>query len=74
MKDFRAKFGESVHPFTGVDYIEFYSDLIRKAGAEVEVIFANRVQAILSYADTVIPWRRWYMSADTSRAAATISG
>ena len=54
LADFRKHFGNAVHPFTGVDYIEFYSDLIRKAGAEVEVIFANRVQAILDYADTVI--------------------
>ena len=43
-----------VHPFTGVDYVTFYSDLIRTAGAEVEVVFANRVQTILDYTDTVI--------------------
>ena len=54
LADFRRYFGNAVHPFTGVDYIEFYSDLIRKAGAEVEVVFANRVQAILDYTDTVI--------------------
>lgn len=54
LERFRACFGDAVHPFTGVDYIEFYSDLIRAQGAEVEVIFANRVQAILDYTDTVI--------------------
>ncbi len=54
LEQFRAAFGSAVHPFTGVDYIEFYSDVIRKAGAEVEVIFANRAQAILDYTDTVI--------------------
>ena len=54
LEKFRACFGEVVHPFTGVDYISFYSDLIRAQGAEVEVIFANRVQAILDYTDTVI--------------------
>ena len=54
LADFREKFGSAVHPFTGVDYIDFYSDLIRARGAEVEVIFANRVQAILDYTDTVI--------------------
>lgn len=51
---FRQLFGEVIHPFTGVDYIDVYSDLIAKAGAEVEVIFANRVQTILEYTDTVI--------------------
>ena len=54
LADFREKFGSAVHPFTGVDYIDFYSELIRARGAEVEVIFANRVQAILDYTDTVI--------------------
>ncbi len=51
---FREKFGHIPHPFTGVDYIDFYSDIIRSAGAACEVIFANRVEAILDYTDTVI--------------------
>ena len=53
LKRFRAEFGSVIHPFTGVDYVEYYSSLIREAGAEVEVIFANRVQTILDYTDTV---------------------
>ncbi|MCQ2406609.1 MAG: coenzyme F420-0:L-glutamate ligase [Oscillospiraceae bacterium] len=51
---FRELFGEAVHPFTGIDYIKYYSDVITAAGAECEVIFANRIQAILDYTDTVI--------------------
>ena len=54
LDQFRREFGSVVHPFTGVDYVTFYSDLIRAAGAEVEVVFANRVQTILDYTDTVI--------------------
>ncbi len=54
LEQFRAAFGQVVHPFTGVDYVEYYSELVRKMGAEVEVIFANRVQAIADYADAVI--------------------
>lgn len=54
LEDFRAKFGHILHPFTGVDYIDFYSDIIRKAGAEVEVYFGNRIQDVLKYTDTVI--------------------
>jgi len=54
LAEFRRHFGNAVHPFTGVDYIDFYSDLIRARGAEVEVVFANRVQAILDFTDTVI--------------------
>ena len=53
LERFRAEFGSVIHPFTGVDYVEYYSSLIREAGAEVEVIFANRVQTILDYTDTV---------------------
>ncbi|MCQ2311620.1 MAG: coenzyme F420-0:L-glutamate ligase [Paludibacteraceae bacterium] len=52
--DFRAKFGASVHPFTGVDYIWYYGDLVRECGTEVEIIFANRPQAILKYTDAVL--------------------
>ena len=54
LEDFRAKFGHIPHPFTGVDYVDFYSDIIRKAGAEVEVYFGNRIQDVLKYTDTVI--------------------
>lgn len=54
LAQFREKFGKVVHPFTGVDYVEYYSELIRAAGAEAEVIFANRVQTITEYTDAVI--------------------
>ena len=54
LEDFRAKFGHIPHPFTGVDYIDFYSDIIRKTGTEVEVYFGNRIQDVLKYTDTVI--------------------
>ena len=54
LERYRALFGENRHPFTGVDYVEYYGDLIRECGAEVEIVFANRPQAILSYTDHVI--------------------
>lgn len=54
LEDFRAKFGHIPHPFTGVDYVDFYSDIIRETGAEVEVYFGNRIQDVLKYTDTVI--------------------
>ena len=52
--EFRAKFGEVRHTFTGVDYISFYQEIIEAAGAEAEIILSNRVQDILKYTDTVI--------------------
>ena len=47
-------FGAPKHTFTGVDYVEYYSHLIRESGAEVEVIFANDPRAILPYTKNVI--------------------
>ena len=54
LEQFRANFGHILHPFTGVDYVDFYSEIITSAGAEVEVIFANRVTTLLDYTDAVI--------------------
>ena len=54
LERFRHLFGTVKHEFTGVDYVEYYGNLIRENGAEVEIIFANQAKAILSYTDTVI--------------------
>lgn len=51
---FRELFGESRHPFTNVDYIEYYGDLIRSCGAEAEIILANDPRTILKYTDKVL--------------------
>ena len=51
---YRQLFGYVKHPFTGVDYVEYYTDLIRQCGAEVEVVFANDPRAILSYTKNVL--------------------
>ena len=53
-ENYRKMFGYVKHPFTGVDYVEYYSDLIRECGAEVEVIFANDPRAILKYTKNVL--------------------
>ena len=54
LERYRELFGYIKHPFTGVDYIEYYSDLIRESGAEVEVVFANDPRAILKYTKNVL--------------------
>jgi hypothetical protein len=46
--------GECRHPFTGVDYIAFYEELIEAEGAEAEIIFSNRPETILDYTDNVL--------------------
>ena len=54
LDEFRAKFGKTVHPFTGVDYIDFYSEIIRSEGCEVEMLFGNNVRVLKDYTDAVI--------------------
>ena len=54
LEKYRELFGENVHEFTGVDYVEYYSSIVKEAGAEVEVIFANNPREILKYTDCVI--------------------
>ena len=51
---YRSLFGYVKHPFTGVDYVEYYSQLIRECGAEVEVVFANDPRAIVNYTKNVL--------------------
>ena len=51
---YRELFGYEKHRFTGVDYVEFYQQLVREAGAECEIIFANDPRAILPYTDCVL--------------------
>ena len=53
-KKYRELFGYTKHQFTGVDYIDYYKQLITESGAEAEVIFANNPKAILSYTKNVI--------------------
>ena len=51
---YRAMFGHIKHPFTGVDYVEYYGNLIRESGAEAEIVFANDPRAILKYTKNVL--------------------
>ena len=51
---YRELFGYKVHEFTGVDYIDYYIDLIKAEGCEVEVVFANQPKAILDYTKKVL--------------------
>ncbi len=53
-EQFRERFGNIPHPFTGVDYIDFYSSLIEAEGAQCQVVLANDPTAILAYTDKVL--------------------
>lgn len=51
---YRELFGYKKHRFTGVDYVEYYEQLIREAGADCEIVFANNPCAILNYTNHVL--------------------
>lgn len=54
LEKYRELFGFNPHEFTGVDYVSYYADLIRNAGAELEIVFANQPRTILRYTDAVL--------------------
>ena len=54
LEQYREYFGENKHEFTGVDYVEYYGNLVKECGADVEIIFANQAKTILNYTDCVI--------------------
>ena len=54
LERYRALFGENLHPFTLVDYVKYYSELVKEEGAEVEVVLANDPRVILNYTKNVL--------------------
>ena len=54
LSDYRKIFGYPKHEFTGMDYVQYYEDLVRKQGCDIEIIFANQAKTILNYCETVI--------------------
>jgi len=54
LKKYRELFGYEKHTFTGVDYVEYYEQLIKDCGAECEIVFANNAKAILNYTKNVL--------------------
>lgn len=54
LERYRELFGDNRHPFTGMDYVAYYEEVIKAEGAEVEIIFANDARAILNYTKSVL--------------------
>ena len=54
VEQFREKFGHILHPFTGVDYIDFYTELVRGQNCDCQVLLGNHVTELLTYTDTVL--------------------
>ena len=51
---YNKMFGHLVHPFTGVNYVDFFKELVEKEGCEIEFVFANRPSVILDYTKNVL--------------------
>ena len=54
LEKYRELFGYNVHEFTGVDYVQYYIDLVKAEGCDIEVVFANQAKTILDYTDVVL--------------------
>ena len=54
LEAFREAFGESKHPFTGIDYVSYYESIVRDAGCELEIVFSNKPSTILNYTDRIL--------------------
>jgi hypothetical protein len=54
LEKYRELFGDNKHEFTGVDYVDYYCDIVQGEGAEVEIVFANQAKSILNYTDCVL--------------------
>lgn len=54
LEKYRELFGDNKHEFTGVDYVAYYAQIVKDAGAEVEIVFANQAKTILNYTDKVL--------------------
>ena len=53
-EEYRKAFGYALHPFTGVDYVDYYKKLIEECGCEAEILFANQAEAVLTRAKNVL--------------------
>ena len=54
LEQYRQAFGVRVHPFTGVDYVDYYRNIIEEEGAEAHILFSNRPEAIVGHAASVL--------------------
>lgn len=52
--EYEEVFGDFIHPFTGINMVHFYRDLVKKENCEIEFVFANDPRAILNYTKDVL--------------------
>ena len=52
--EFVKTFGSPVHPFTGVNYLDFYREVIESEGAKATFLFSNDARFIATYCDNIL--------------------
>lgn len=53
-EEYMNRFHNFIHPFTGVNMVDFYKELIESENCEANIILSNRVEDILKYTKDVI--------------------
>ena len=53
-REYKETFGDFIHPFTGINMVDFYRELIQSENCEVEFVFANNAKEILNYTNDVL--------------------
>ena len=52
--DYNEYFGDFIHPFTGINMVSFYRDLVKSEDCEIEFVFSNNPLDILKYTPYVL--------------------
>lgn len=53
-EEYRENFGDWIHPFTGINMLDFYKELITKEDCEPVFVLSNKATDILKYTKNVI--------------------
>lgn len=54
LEEYQKYFGNVVHTFTGVNYVNYYKELVESENCEVDFIFSNNPKSILKYTKDVL--------------------
>jgi hypothetical protein len=53
-KEYNKVFGKFIHPFTGINMVDFYRELVKSENCEVEFVFSNDPKTILEYTNNIL--------------------
>ena len=77
LDEYMENFGDFIHPFTGINMIKFYKELIESEGCEADFVLSNNPLEILKYTKEVINCdihTRYKTNARLKKAGANVYG